>query len=189
MKAEELHGKSIVSMADGERLGIVEDIFIDPAMRKITMVTLNGLKGRAAADFADFQTIGPDAITVLDRSAMHQNSSMYATEPLLTLHQLHGLDAVTGAGETLGKVHFIEFDPQSGAITEIEATAPGFAGFGHKVLHIPADAIVSLDDAVRTNLDALPAADAPSEPLPRYYHSHDTLAKANGDSIYHAAHE
>ena len=92
-------GKPIVSIADGERVGTVEDVLIDTGQLTSVGLIIEGKPGHGILPLAAIRANGKDAITV-DQAAAVQWSGAKTTEGTRTLGELLHLAVVNSAGET-----------------------------------------------------------------------------------------
>lgn len=150
MKAEDLKGRPIVSIAEGIRLGSVEDILFHPTARCIETLSLHGQTDRLRLYFKDIQSVGPDAITVRSQNDVKPigDTKDPAIASLLTMSELASRKVVDESGTALGGIDSVEIDPATGSILDITAGHGGIAGLGRTSTTIDAAHIVSIGDLV-----------------------------------------
>jgi uncharacterized protein YrrD len=150
MDAHTLKGMAIVSVAEGTKLGQVEQPLLDLTAQRVAALRAKGESGTFIVRFEDVQSIGADAITVASSAATRTPSTGGATDGLRDLDELGKLKVVDGAGTFLGMIAHIEFDPASGAITQLAAHKGGMLGMGGTTTPIDARAIVSVGPELLT---------------------------------------
>lgn len=130
MNSQHVKGLPVVSIADGQRLGSVTEVYMDPDGRAITafVVGQGGSLLTASDDSArvldagNVRAIGPDAMMVGDSSALEIPSG---EESRFRLDDLLKRKVVSESGEYVGQVASVEFDERGMRITGIEVS-PGF---------------------------------------------------------------
>jgi sporulation protein YlmC with PRC-barrel domain len=142
MKASALKGMAVVSMADGVRIGRVEDVLFDTVALRIAALALTTTGGRSILPFSSVRSIGADAVTVeSESSAQVAAVEVSAGNVLRGLDDLMGLKVVTGQGNHIGDVREVLVDQASGTLTELEAHRGGMLGVGGTSVMIPSSAI------------------------------------------------
>lgn len=162
MDAHTLNGMAIVSLAEGTKLGHVEQPLLDVTARRIAALRGKGESGIFIVPFDQIASIGADAITVASSQATQTPSTGSAADGLVELHELGKLKVVDHAGTFLGTIARVEIDPTSGAITQLAAHKGGMLGMGGTTTPIDARAIVSVGPALMTvNTEASVLAASP----------------------------
>ena len=141
MKASALKDMPVVSMADGTRVGTVQDVLFATNPLGVSSLVLSGQGGKAALPYSDVRSIGNDAVTIDNREATHAFQAPGAAENLRSLHELTRLKVVNAEGSYLGDVQEIEIDRQTGQAGEVIAHRGGMLGLGGTTVHVPATAI------------------------------------------------
>lgn len=144
MKAKDLKGIAVVSLADAAKLGRVEDLLFDTTQLQVAALELSESGQRAMIPFAEVRAIGRDAVTIAS-SQVTQTAS--AGNPLTGLHRLEQftkLKVVDEAGTLLGTISDFEFDPRTGQLSQLEVHRGGVLGLGGTTFHIPRQAIRSV---------------------------------------------
>jgi sporulation protein YlmC with PRC-barrel domain len=142
MKAGELKGKAVVSMADGVQVGRVEDILFDTTALRVAALVLTTTGGRSILPFAAVRSLGADAVTVESATATQPAAAQGEAGNLLrALADLTGLKVVNGEGAYLGDVRDVTIEQATGALTELEAHHGGMLGMGGTTARVPASAI------------------------------------------------
>jgi sporulation protein YlmC with PRC-barrel domain len=142
MKASELKGKAVASMADGVQIGRVEEVLFDTTALRVAALVLTTTGGRSTLPFAAVRSLGADAITVESATATQPAAAQADAGNLLrALGDLTGLKVVNGEGAYLGDVRDVAIEQASGALTQIDAHSGGILGMGGTTATIPASAI------------------------------------------------
>jgi sporulation protein YlmC with PRC-barrel domain len=150
MDAHTLKSMAIVSLAEGTKLGYVEQPLLDLAARKVAALQVRGKSGTFIVPFDEVASVGTDAITVASSQATQTPSTGGAADGLLDLDTLRKLRVVDHAGTLLGTISRVEIDPASGAITQLVAHKGGMLGMGGETTPIDARAIVSVGPELMT---------------------------------------
>jgi sporulation protein YlmC with PRC-barrel domain len=131
MRTDELQGKPVVSIAEGTKLGSVDEVLLDDSYLQLAALVIGGggLFGghRQAVAYSAVRGIGPDAVMVSGRDAVQEvvePSSLGVTHRLGELHQ----EVMSESGVHLGRVEAVEFDPQTGGLTTLWFAPSGATG-------------------------------------------------------------
>ncbi len=155
MDAHTLKSMAIVSLAEGTRLGYVEQPLLDLTARKVVALQAKGASGTFIVPFDDVTSVGTDAITVASSQVTQTPSTGGAADGSLDLDALRKLKVVDRAGTLLGTISRVEIDPASGAITQLTAHKGSILGMGGTTTPIGAKAIVSVGPELLTvNIEA-----------------------------------
>lgn len=167
MNSKQLKGLAVISIKDGEKLGTIDQIFIDPAAKKVVGFAVkppgSGLlmPGDASApnfiDVDDVHAVGQDAVTLSDKGAVRGDQTRAQLDQLMELDELTKLKTVTEGGTALGGVESFEIDDRGFRLREMEVSAGFFQSNRHvrigQVISIGHDLVV-VDNAVAADLDA-----------------------------------
>ncbi len=135
MNLGDLRRKPIVSMADGAKIGEVDDLLVDVTAWRVSDVVIDSKQGRGLLPLASLKSIGPDAITVESASAVAWNAQGAG----LAFAAMRKLIVVDGSGTNMGHVVDLAYDPD-GAVRSFEIHQGGVLGLGVKVTNVtPAD--------------------------------------------------
>lgn len=128
-------GRRLVSRASAEELGSLTHLVVDVGRRKVTSLVMG--KGRKAVllDWDQVSGFGPDAVMVADETALHEPRDDHESAAASGKLELIGKRVLSDAGENLGEVSDVEFDPDSGAVEalvigEREVPATSLRGAG-----------------------------------------------------------
>ena len=150
-------GTAVVSITDGTKLGTVDHVYLDPASKQIVEFTFHtggflGGRSSGVVDVSDVHSIGQDAVTLADASAVR---SGVAVNPrcgdLVDLEELLKRKVMTEGGTYVGQVAAVEFGQDSHRLLRIEVS-PG--SFKHHET-IPAEEIVSIGAELVVISDAI----------------------------------
>ena len=126
LRATEINGLPVVSIADGEALADVKDVVYDPDQGSLVGFTLNKrgfLKGpmKAVLPMSSVAAIGRDAVMVAGTDACEEKGSGAAAEVSAgAVGNVVGNDVLTDAGRRLGKVTDIVVAADSGDVLGYE---------------------------------------------------------------------
>ena len=150
MKAEDFKGRPVVSVAEGARVGVVEDVLFNATALTIEILSVRGMAESRLLHFRDVQSVGPDAITVPTQDVVRAISDPNdpATALLLTLHELSQRKIVDENGTMLGGVDSVSIDPADGHIVSITAGQGGIIGIGRSTATIAVADVVSVGDVI-----------------------------------------
>lgn len=169
-------GLPVVTMAEGKRVGKVDDLVVDPERMKVTWLRLHsggmGMLGgeRLWVSAEAVHGIGEDAVTI--NAAADTRTPADAPEALALVKAQRGLvgsKVITENGERLGEVRDYEFKPDTFALTSLSVgPAMNLVGEvltieGDKVLTIGVDMIVVASAEV---MQPAATADIESQVLP-----------------------
>jgi uncharacterized protein YrrD len=155
---QEMHGRPVVSIETGQRLGSIDQIVFEPDGRKVAAFTVHSdtIGGIISPEqptaswllAEDIHAIGPDAVTVANPESLRETIER---QDYLLAGDLVREKVVTVSGELIGNVAAIHFDPQSLAVTDVEISRGFFKsnpqiGFDH-IVTVGRDVIV-VDDSV-----------------------------------------
>jgi sporulation protein YlmC with PRC-barrel domain len=119
MKFSEAQGRKVVSTSSAETVGIVSDYIIDPKKQAVVAIALKKTKGHEDTIlWRDLTAFGEDAVIVANEDVVVSASGDLA-ELSDKRHQQHGKRVLSSMGVELGAVDDVEFDPQSGTITNL----------------------------------------------------------------------
>lgn len=141
MDVDRLRDLAVVSVQQAEKLGIVDDVLIDPRTHRLGGLILSGglFRGGPTVAWPCIRTIGADAVMVDDTATA---TAGVEGSGLIHLHDLRGLKVVTDSGELAGTLDGLEFDPATGQITSYLVATEGSRPFHRSPrLHLPPAAI------------------------------------------------
>jgi len=163
LKASELKGRAVVSLAQAEKIGTVDSVIFDPATSRVLGLKVKtGLLGGAKwLRASDIRSIGADAVTINDRSLLHDRADeVPEIQEMPTLDDLVDMKVVSHGGVLLGTLGDIEMDAEqyqiiryqmSGSfwdqLTHAQKTFGAAAGlrFGKDLLIVPDEVAAELN--------------------------------------------
>lgn len=119
MKFSEAKGHKVVSLATAETVGKVRGLLVDPVLRSVVAVRLKKKTDRGdILRWDNLTAFGVDAVTISDLAAVTELDA--DLEPLRgKRRRLRKKRVLTSDGDELGKVADVDFDPDTGALTNI----------------------------------------------------------------------
>lgn len=147
MRTDTIYGLAVVSIADGARLGRVDDLLFDArGLRLTALVVATGARRRVTLPFGELRQIGADAVTVPSARSVEGYGDLFAGLP--NLDRLRRLKVVDEAGTLLGAVRDLDIDPRTGQLTAVDVHHGGFLGVGGRSSAVARDDILSLGDVM-----------------------------------------
>ena len=141
-------GLPVISIAQGTRIGVVEDLVIDLDRRWVAALSLGGQHVAGAVRVVPFDAIrgaGRDAVTVQDDSAVVLLSDRPDLERLYASPvRLVGLQVVTEEGSRPGRIHDVLVDELSGEIVDYEVSGGTLRDAIGGRCYVRADTLTSL---------------------------------------------
>jgi len=173
-RASRVIGKPVFSLSEGERLGTVDELVLNPltnAVVGLVVLTPGFLRKREVVALADVHSLGADAVMLGSKSSLHRAEEV--PEPLRSQAEqrvaLLGKRLVTEGGRVLGEIVDILFD-SSGRIVGYQLSSGLWRDLGTGRPFVPAlpgpmhlgrDALIVPDraaDLVVPDLDGLTGA-------------------------------
>lgn len=119
MLFSEARGRKVVSTATAETVGVVDGFVVDPSTHSVLSLQLRKTHGNDdSLRWSDIAAFGADAVTVDDPGKL--------TEPGEDVEALTGKDhglvgkrVLSSAGDELGEVSDVDFDPATGGIAAL----------------------------------------------------------------------
>ena len=169
INARTLIGRAVVSVTDGEKLGLISNLQLDLTERIVLGFLMGGDGGifnrekPSFVPFAQVRTFGRDAVTIQDKSGI----TIAEGAPHNTAATLGDLKkrVVSASGEVIGDGEDVVFDDASGAITALQlAPQGGFLGIGAATHAVPMEEIVGFGRDVITVHDSALTRGRPEAP-------------------------
>lgn len=127
MRFSDADGHKVVSTSSAETVGKVDGFVVDPQLRKIVALEVKKTDSGDTLMWSAIVGFGADAVTVADGHAITEQSDDVAALAGKD-HQLEGKRILSSAGDELGQVDDVEFDPESGQIQALIAGEQDVAG-------------------------------------------------------------
>jgi uncharacterized protein YrrD len=162
MNSQHVKGLTVISIADGQRLGSVTEVYLDPDGRSVTAFAIGhgssllstGDDSARLLDAGDVRAIGPDALMVADAGVLEVPTGGVQR---FRLDDLLKRKVVSESGEYVGQVAAVEFDDRGMQVTGIEVS-PGFFK-SNRVLQ--ATHVINIGEELVIVSDAVCAPQAP----------------------------
>jgi sporulation protein YlmC with PRC-barrel domain len=130
MEAGKLKGLAVVSVAEGAKLGYVDELLLDPETLRVAAIRVSGDSQPFVVPFDKIRAIGADAVTVESSQVTQALSTGDSYAVLPSLRDLGRRKVVDEAGSFLGNVTTIDFDEKSGALRGLTVQRGGVLGIG-----------------------------------------------------------
>jgi uncharacterized protein YrrD len=148
VNSKQIKGLAVISIADGEKLGTVDQVFLDPAQKQVVGFAVRHGGGLMAPDSAapelvdvdDVHALGHDAVTLADKGAVRGDQTRARLDQLMEIDDLTKLKAVTEGGTAVGQVASVDFDDRAFRLEQIEVSP----GFFKSNKHVPIGQVVSI---------------------------------------------
>jgi len=143
LRATELSGMPVVSVAEGEALANVKDVVYNPDQGHLLGFTLNKrgfLRGpmKAVLPMSGVAGIGRDAVMVADADVCEEKGGLAAEAQASAGRNVIGDEVLTDGGRRLGKVTDIVVAADSGDVLGYELEGdPKLQGHGGRPLFLP----------------------------------------------------
>ncbi|HLH63565.1 MAG TPA: PRC-barrel domain-containing protein [Ktedonobacteraceae bacterium] len=119
-KWSDLRGIAVVSLANGAKIGSVDDFYFDPATSQVYAFKLKtGLFSRKILHVSDIQGIGQDAITCPDESAIQSESEESQLSSLPNGEALPTFRVMSASGTVVGSVGEVLLDTSNPTTVQI----------------------------------------------------------------------
>jgi uncharacterized protein YrrD len=120
--ADTLIGMTVLSRATGNKLGAVQDLYIDPIEGQLKGVTIQTPDGKfAGIDYKNIYSFGQDAVMANDDDAIVPIKEDWVESHSHAKKHLFGVKIVTESGNALGQVAniYVRLSPPPFAIYEV----------------------------------------------------------------------
>lgn len=162
MKAHAIKDMPVVSMADGTKVGNVQELLFDTTKLRLAALLLSSGGGKSLLPFEAVRSFGNDVITVENVSVTQGAEGNATAGAYRTLKELGNLRVINGEGTWLGDVREIELAPKDGAIEQITVHKGGVLRFGGSTTSVSAAAIRGIGPKVLTVDVPAAGADSPA---------------------------
>lgn len=123
MRASDVRGHTVMGTADAVSAGKVDRVVVDAERGRVIAFVLKKTPGDAdVLMWESVTSVGPDAVTVADASALVQPDGLLA-ELTDKKKDVMGARVLTDAGDELGEVDDVEFDPKDGRVLSVSVKA------------------------------------------------------------------
>jgi sporulation protein YlmC with PRC-barrel domain len=148
MKASALKGLPVLSINDGVRLGIIDELLVDPKERQVGALAVGDAGQTRLIPFEQVKHVGDDAVTVESTQVAQEPSAQHPLAQLPTLSSLLKLHVVDVTGTRQGDLGELEINPQDGRISALVVHQGGVFGVGGRRLTVPVGDLRSLGPQV-----------------------------------------
>ena len=118
MRFSEAKGHKVVSTSTAATVGKVKGFVVDPATRSVHALRLRKTEDGKVLLWSAMTAFGADAVTVADAGAIVEDAES-VTALTGKEHDVLGKRVLTSAGDQLGEVHDVDFDPETGTISAL----------------------------------------------------------------------
>jgi len=171
VNSKQLKGLAVISIADGEKLGQIDRVLVDPAAARVVGFSIRhsggglisipvGVEEEQVVDVDDVHALGRDAITLRDKGALRGDQTRARLDSLIDVDQLTHLKVVTEGGTYVGDPVSTEIDETSYKLKEIEVS-PGFFKSNR---HVPIGQVVNIGHELIVVNDAVCADESLTAP-------------------------
>lgn len=155
--SNELRNLPIVSIAEGEEVGIVKDFIVDPAAKSIVAIIVEDplwYEGAKVISFSLIHSIGDFALTTENASSVVPLTNMPELSGLLKKNiAIIGSKVITRGGRLVGFVKEYSLDSHTGAILGMELSSDSDVVSPDRAI-IPASSVVTIGkDVIIVNED------------------------------------
>lgn len=126
MLFSEASGRKVVSTSTAETLGQIADFVIDPQTRSLVALTVKKTDHGDTLLWSRITAFGSDAVTVPAAEAIFDADDAVAALSGKDHHPI-GKRVLTTAGEDLGSVADVDFDPENGRLITLTLATGGIA--------------------------------------------------------------
>ena len=161
MNHKHLKGLAVISIADGEKLGTIDQVYLDPVAKRVVGFAIKHGGGLLSPetpnliDVDDIHSLGPDALTLADKGALRGDQTTARLADLVEIDDLLKRKVVTENGTFVGQVAGADFAEHGFDIEQIEVSP----GFFKSNKHVASDQVVSIGHDVVVVVDAVCAAE------------------------------
>ncbi len=128
MRISETIGRKIVSTSSAETVGTVDNLIVDPKRHSVVAVQVKkAASGGDALPWNEITAFGVDAVTVTSSGAVSESDEDVAA--LMSKdHRLIGKRVLSAAGDELGTLVDVDFDPEAGSVRALLLDTAEVAG-------------------------------------------------------------
>lgn len=164
---ERTKGLRVIATKEGNEVGKVDELVIDPDLKKVSWLRLHsgGLRGdRHWVPTSAVHSLDEDVVTINGEADLKAAPNASQAEGIMnTKRGLIGNRVVTADGERLGDIRDYEFSPDTFALTNI-FVLPARINFFGKNMIIAADRVISIgQDAVMVTVAGTSHSEAESQ--------------------------
>lgn len=144
MDAQQIKGLAVVSLAEANNLGRVQDVMFRLSPLEVAGLDLATELGDRLLPISHVRSIGPDAVTTDTEVEASEGEATLRREDLRGLDALGKLKVVDLDGGYLGNITRLDVDPTSGAVKTVDVRKGNLLGVGGDTRTIDRDAVVAV---------------------------------------------
>ena len=144
MNAQDLKGLAVITLAEAERLGRVDDVVFETGPLRAAALRLKTPSGDRLVSLDEVRSVGADAIVAETTALVGQSDQTLSRQNLPGLAELAKLKVVDDEGSYVGQIVRLDIDPSSGRVTSLDVRKGQTLGFGGETMAIMAEQIVSV---------------------------------------------
>lgn len=119
MRVTDLNKRPVMDVSSATTVGRIDDVVVDPGTKQIVGFTLRKTPGKQSWLAWDrLKALGADAATVDTVEALTDGPDEEVAPPLKSGKVIAGI-VLTNQGLSLGNLADVEFDPDSGTVTDL----------------------------------------------------------------------
>ncbi len=143
MRFSDAKGRKIVSISSAETVGKLDDFVVDPRRRAVVALEVKKTDGGDTLMWSEIAAFGADAITVTGADMIDDQTPEVAALAGKD-HRIVGKRLLSAAGDELGGIDDVEFDPETGQLRslitgDLEIDADRLIGIGSYAVVVTAD--------------------------------------------------
>lgn len=147
MKFGELRGTPLLGVEKAERLGAVDDLYLDLQDQRVVALRIKTggiFSGHKALLLQNVKAIGHDAVTVDDAGAVKDPSDIPSLKDIAGWDAIDGGHVVTESGTDMGTVADVDLDVPSGVINGYILHGSLMDRLQHEEHMVPASTVKSI---------------------------------------------
>ncbi|MGE3267493.1 MAG: PRC-barrel domain-containing protein [Chloroflexota bacterium] len=137
MKASNLTGMPVISVADGVKAGNVADLILSATSPQVTALVLKSQREQTILPFDSIRQIGPDAIMIDRLSLVRDEIATDGGDEVRRFTAMVGKEAAGDDGTYLGDLKDLDIDTQSGRVETMALHRGGMMGIGGEEITVP----------------------------------------------------
>ena len=118
MRFSDAKGRKVVSTSSAETVGKLDNFVVDPRQRAVVAVELKKTDSGDTLMWSAIVGFGADAITVTSAAAIAEQTPAVAALAGKH-HRIIGKRILSAAGDELGEIDDVDFDPETGRVQSL----------------------------------------------------------------------
>ncbi len=141
IRFSQVRGQRVLARDDARLVGSVRRLLLDPASVSVNAAQLEGVDGDATIlPWQEVVSVGPDALMVESATVLRPPAEDLAERIERGIFDLEGKLVLSDRGDALGHLEDVEFDEQSGRVTQLRV--PGHALPLARFIAVGPDAVI-----------------------------------------------